>query len=203
MAESTAERAFNLIDLEREILGEVPNEQSDGESRPIDFAPPRVRAPSLVMPDYVEHREGVTGVGKLSAEAVAWEYEAAAKEIEALAAQLMERVRQCETITRDAFAAFEEMRDTAGRYREEAKRIALEIERCALMTAEVRKTCAELSEKIAPETPVETTAKSSPAPSRRRRKSSQGPIGTAPSPADPNSAVPSSADPSNTDPIST
>ena len=197
MAESTAERAFNLIDLDREILGEVPNEQPNGDSRPIDFAPPRVRAPSLVMPDYVEHREGVTGVGKLSAEAVAWEYEAAATEIEALAAQLMERVRQCETITRDAFAAFEEMKDTAGRYREEAKRIAVEIERCALMTAEVRKTCAELSGKIAPETPVETTAKPSPAPSRRRRKSSQGPVSIDPVSTDPTS------DPISTDPVST
>ena len=172
MAESTAERAFNLIDLEREILGEVPNDPADGETRPIDFAPPRVRAPSLMMPDYVEHREGVTGVGKLSAEAVACEYEAAAKEIEALSAQLMERVRQCETITRDALAAFEEMKETAGRYREEAKRISLEMERCALMTAEVRRTCAELSEKIAPVPTAQTPRPSS----RRRRKSAQGPI---------------------------
>lgn len=173
MAESTAERAFNLLNLEREIRGEVPNEPSDGESLPIDFAPPRVRAPSLMMPDYVEHREGVTGVGRLSAEAVAWEYEAAAKEIEALAAQLMERARQCEAITRNALAAFEEMKETAGRYREEAKRISLEIERCAQMTAEVRKTCAELSGKIAPASTVEPPRASS----RRRRKSAQGPIG--------------------------
>jgi hypothetical protein len=167
MAESTAERAFNLIDLEREILGDVPEGSSDEESRPIDFAPPRVRAPSLVMPDYVEHREGVEGVGKLSAEAVAWEYEAAAKAIEALGGQLMERVKQCETITRDSLSAFEEMKQTAERYREEAKRISIEIERCAEMTTEVRKTCAELREKIAPT----EGAKSSPTPSRRRRKS--------------------------------
>ena len=40
------------------------------------------------MPDYVEHRNGVNEVGKLSAEAVVREYEAAVKEIEALGTEL-------------------------------------------------------------------------------------------------------------------
>jgi hypothetical protein len=38
---------------------------------------------------------------------------------------------------------------TAKRYREEAKRVFLQIENCSLVTAEVRKTCTELKEKIA------------------------------------------------------
>jgi hypothetical protein len=41
------------------------------------------------------------------------------------------------------------MKETATRYRAEAKRIFLQIEDCSLMTAEVRKTCNELKEKIA------------------------------------------------------
>jgi hypothetical protein len=41
------------------------------------------------------------------------------------------------------------MAGTAARYRAEAKRIFLQIENCTLMTAEVRKTCTELKEKIA------------------------------------------------------
>jgi hypothetical protein len=41
------------------------------------------------------------------------------------------------------------MSETAGRYRAEAKRIFLEIENCSLMTAEVRKTCADLKGRIA------------------------------------------------------
>jgi hypothetical protein len=52
-------------------------------------------------------------------------------------------------MTRDALAVTEEIKDTAARYREEAKRIFLQIENCTLMTAEVRKTCTELKEKIA------------------------------------------------------
>ena len=41
------------------------------------------------------------------------------------------------------------MKETAARYREEVKRVFLEIENCSRMTAEVRKTCNELIEKIA------------------------------------------------------
>ena len=40
--------------------------------------------PKGPMPDYVEHRQGVNQVGKLSAEAVVREYDAAVKEIEAV-----------------------------------------------------------------------------------------------------------------------
>ena len=46
--------------------------------------------PKGPLPDYVEHKEGVNQVGKLSAEAVVREYDAAVKEIEALGAELTE-----------------------------------------------------------------------------------------------------------------
>jgi hypothetical protein len=155
MVQSTTGQVFNVIDLEREIESEVRNRLPHREQRSINYAPPRVRAPALAIPDvlaipdYVEHREGATEIGKLSAEAVVREYEAAAKEIEAMGVELIERVKQCETMTRDALAATAEMKETAARYREEAKRIFLQIEDCSLMTAEVRKTCTELKEKIA------------------------------------------------------
>ncbi|WP_424630684.1 hypothetical protein [Bradyrhizobium sp. SYSU BS000235] len=106
------------------------------------------------MPDYVEHCDGATEIGKLSAEAVVREYEAAAKEIEGMGAELIERVKQCETMTKNAFAATEEMKETAAKYREEAKRIFMEIENCTRMTEEVRKTCTDLKEKIAQPTPA-------------------------------------------------
>jgi hypothetical protein len=109
----------------------------------------------MSIPDYVEHRDGATEIGKLSAEAVVREYEAAAKEIEEMGGELIERVKQCEVMTRNALAVNEEMKETAARYREEAKRIFLQIENCTMMTAEVRKTCTELKEKIAsPPTPT-------------------------------------------------
>jgi len=136
-----------LTDLEREIEAEVRNRPPVHEPDPV--APPIVRAPAIAMPEYVEHREGATEIGKLSAEAVVREYEAAAKEIETMGAELIERVKQCEAMARDAFAVSEELKETARRYREEAKRVFLQIENCSRVTAAVRQTCNELKEKIA------------------------------------------------------
>ncbi len=149
MVKPIAGQVFNVVDMEREIEEQVRNSPPIRDQRPVNFAPPRVRAPALSIPDYVEHREGATEIGKLSAEAVVREYEAAAKDIEAMGAELIERVKQCEAMTRDALAVTKEMKETAMRYREEAKRIFVQIEDCSLMTAEVRKTCTELKEKIA------------------------------------------------------
>ena len=127
------------------------------ESLPTDYAPLSVRAPDLGMPDYVEHNDGATEIGKLSAEAVVREYEAAAKDIEALGVELMEQARQCEAMTREALTVTEELKETAARYRAEAKRVFVQIESCSLLTAEVRKICEEMKDKIA--TPAKVEAK--------------------------------------------
>ena len=149
MVKSIAGQVSNIIDLEKEIEAEFRNSPPVRGQHSIEFAPPRVRAPTIAIPDYVEHCEGATEIGKLSAEAVVREYETAAKDIEAMGAELIERVKQCEEMTREALAVTEEMKETAARYREEAKRIFLQIENCTRMTAEGRKTCIELKEKIA------------------------------------------------------
>jgi len=149
MIKSTTGQVFNVLDLEKEIEAEFRNGPAMRAQRSIEVAPQRVRAPSIAIPDYVEHREEATEIGKLSAEAVVREYEAAAKDIEAMGAELIQRAKQCEAMTRDALAVTEEMKETAARYREEAKRVFLQIENCTVMTAEVRKTCIALKEKIA------------------------------------------------------
>ena len=150
---------FHPIDLVRRLGA---RSEADSENMPsIDVqhppadAPPMMHSPSLSMPDtmgipdYVQHTHGASEIGRLSAAAVVREYEAAAKDIEAMGAELIERVRQCEAMTRDALAVTEEMKDTADRYRQEAKRLFLQIENCSLVTAEVRQTCADLKERIA------------------------------------------------------
>jgi hypothetical protein len=148
MVKPIAAQVLNVVDLEREIE-QVWNSPTIREPRPVNFAPATVRAATPSMPDYVEHCEGATEIGKLMAEAVVREYETAAKEIEGMGAELIKCVKQCEAMTRDALLATQEMKETAARYREEAKRIFLQIENCTLMTAEVRKTCTEFKEKIA------------------------------------------------------
>ena len=142
MAQSTKPPIFDVIDIEREIEEEFRKLPAVRESQPT------ISAPELAMPDYVEHRAGSTEIGKLSAEAVVREYEAAAKDIEDLGAELVGHVKRCEAMTRDALTVIEELKETAGRYREEAKRVFLHIENCSLVTAEVRKTCVEMREKI-------------------------------------------------------
>jgi hypothetical protein len=142
-------QVLDLVDLEREIEAQVRNTLPFREQRSVNVVPEKVGPPPRPMPDYVQHCEGATEIGKLSAEAVVREYEAAAKEIEGMGSELIERVKQCEAMTKNAFAATEEMKETAARYREEAKRIFLEIENCTRMTEEVRKTCTDLKEKIA------------------------------------------------------
>jgi proteasome assembly chaperone (PAC2) family protein len=101
------------------------------------------------MPDYVEHKEGVNQVGKLSAEAVVREYDAAVKEIEALGAELTEAAKKCEAMVAGVHATANEIRELAANYREEGKRYFLQIEDCSLMTSEVRSVCETLKKKIA------------------------------------------------------
>jgi hypothetical protein len=101
------------------------------------------------MPDYVEHKEGVNQVGKLSAEAVVREYDAAVKEIEALGSELTEAAKKCEAMVAGVHAMVGEIKELAANYREEGKRYFLQIEDCSLMTSEVRSVCEVLKKKIA------------------------------------------------------
>ena len=108
--------------------------------------------PKGPMPDYVEHKDGVNQVGKLSAEAVVREYDAAVKEIEALGAELADAARKCEAMVAGVHATVSEIKELAANYREEGKRYFLQIEECSLMTSEVRTVCEALKKKIAAST---------------------------------------------------
>jgi hypothetical protein len=103
---------------------------------------------TTALPDYVEPQDGVPRVGALSAEAVVRDYEAAAKEIEAMGAELIDAAKKCEAMTAEVHNAIAYMRDTAKAYREEAKKIFKRIEDCALFTEDVRKTCEEVKRKM-------------------------------------------------------
>ena len=122
-------KALDLTKLEADVAGALPLAK---------------RAPSVhsePLPDYVEHQEGVSRVGALSAEAVVRDYEAAAKEIEAMGTELISAAKKCETMTAEVHNAIAYLRDTAAAYREEAKKIFKRIEDCAKFTEDVRKTC--------------------------------------------------------------
>jgi hypothetical protein len=131
-------KAVDLAKLEADVTSALP-------AMPVRAAPP---VPSEPLPDYVEHREGVSRVGQLSAEAVVRDYEAAAKEIEAMGVELISAARKCEAMTAEVHTTIAFMRDTAASYREEAKRIFKRIEECALFTEDVRKTCETVRRRI-------------------------------------------------------
>ena len=105
--------------------------------------------PKGPMPDYVEHKEGVDQVGKLTAEVVVREYDAAVKEIEALGAELIEAAKRCEAVVAGVHSVVNEIKELAANYREEGKRYFLQIEECSLTTSEVRTVCEALKKKIA------------------------------------------------------
>jgi hypothetical protein len=104
---------------------------------------------SIALPDYVEHKDGVTRAGALSAEAVVRDYESAAKEMEAMGSELIDAARKCEALTAQVHDAIAFMRETAAGYREEGRKIFERIEECALFTEDVRKTCEQVKRRMA------------------------------------------------------
>lgn len=140
-----------LIDadaIERDI-GTVINNRRAPVIRPAPEPPIEQLLPQGPMPDYVVHRDGVNRVGKLSAEAVVREYDAAVKEIEALGAELAEAAKRCEATVAGVHSMVAEIKELAAKYRDEGKRYFLQIEDCSLMTSEVRTVCETLKQKIA------------------------------------------------------
>src|SRR5215208_1853244 len=134
-----------------EIEGEIGNIIQNTRRGPFIRAVPHSDdrpLPVGPMPDYVEHKEGVNQLGKLSAEVIVGEYDAAVKEIEALGAELTDAARRCEQTVADVHSMVNEIKELAASYRKEGKRYFLQIEECSLMTSEVRTVCEVLKNKI-------------------------------------------------------
>jgi hypothetical protein len=140
--------AMSIIEkLHRSTPFDLDELKADGAAAAL----PPSKAPSIrvqPMPDYVAHQEDVPRVGLLSAEAVVRDYETAAKEMEAMGAELISAAKKCEEMTIQVHDAFAYMQDTAKAYREEAKKIFQRIEDCSKLTEEVRKTCEALRQRI-------------------------------------------------------
>jgi hypothetical protein len=140
----TADVKLGIADqLEKDIATLATRPPALPASEVRSYAPPANRTAPL--PDYVAHRDGVSEIGKLSAEAVIREYEAAAREIEAMG---QETAKRCEAITAAVAGMLEDVKTTAAHFRTEAKRIFNDIEACSIITEEVRTTCDALKKKI-------------------------------------------------------
>ena len=132
---------LDWVKLEADVTAAIPARSL----MPINGTP---SVQSDAMPDYVERQDGVPRVGALSAEAMVRDHESAAKEIEAMGAELISAAMKCEAMTSEVHNAIAYMRETAAAYREEAKKIFKRIEDCALLTEHVRKTCETVKRRI-------------------------------------------------------
>jgi hypothetical protein len=101
----------------------------------------------------------VNDVGRLSAEALAMSYESAAKELEELGQVLIGEVKANEVAALDVVKdlerqrevtrqAVEQVKETAGAYRAEAKELSDHVQSRALAADNVRVVCLELVNKI-------------------------------------------------------
>ena len=142
--QNAAVKPFDVTRLEDEVRDVVQQRQPPVQA--VDYTP-RPTAPPV--PEYVSHREDVTEIGKLSAEAIVKEYEATAKEIEAMGEFVKEMVQRCEQLTASSAAMLKDIKLTAMRYRKEGKRMFDEIEQCSKATDEVRSLCESFRDKIA------------------------------------------------------
>jgi phage host-nuclease inhibitor protein Gam len=144
-AQSSAARQFDPARLEGEVREVVQQNHSHVQS--LDFTPRTIS--TAPVPDYVSHRDDVSEIGKLSAEAIVKEYEETAREIEAMGDVVKDMVQRCDQLTASASAMLKDIKATATRYRNEGKRMFAEIESCSSATDEVRRMCEAFRDKLA------------------------------------------------------
>ena len=143
--QSAVVKPFDASKLEDEVRESV--QQSRSYLPTNDHVPRAVLAP--LVPEYVTHRDDVSEIGKLSAEAIVKEYEETAKEIEAMGDVVRDMVKRCDELSSSAVAMLKDIRLTAARYRKEGKRMFAEIESCSSAADEVRKLCEDFRDKLA------------------------------------------------------
>src|SRR5215475_654595 len=137
--QSAAVKPFDVNRLEDEVREAT---QQRPHIQAVDYTP---RTPPPPVPEYVVHRDDVSEIGKLSAEAIV-------REIEAMGGVVREMVQRCEQLTATASAMLKDIKGTAARYRKEGKRIFNEIESCSSATDEVRQLCDSFRDKISAKT---------------------------------------------------
>ena len=106
-------------------------------------------APPLALPEYVKHNGDAPRSGMLSAAAIVQEFEATAKEIEKLGAELkaaQERAAHGQEVYAKALT---DLTNTAAAFREEAKRVFQQVEDVTAKASEASVLAQELRNKIA------------------------------------------------------
>jgi signal transduction protein with GAF and PtsI domain len=143
--QSAVVKPFDASKLEDEVRETVHQNRPFLQAN--DHVPRTTLAPPV--PEYVTHRDDVSEIGKLSAEAIVKEYEETAKEIEAMGDVVRDMVKRCDELCASASSMLKDIKMTAARYRKEGKRMFTEIETCSSAADEVRKLCEDFRDKLA------------------------------------------------------
>jgi hypothetical protein len=141
-------KTVELLDVEHDIAKVLTKSPPRRDPQAIDFAPAKVRTPSPPVPAYVAHHAELDQIGKLSAEAVAAQYEDAVKALEAMGTTLIDCVQRAEKMAAGCKDAIAYVQDTAQKYREEAGLIFDRIQQASVMTAEVRSVCDDMRKRL-------------------------------------------------------
>ena len=143
--QSAVVKPFDASKLEDEVRDSIHQNRPYIQAN--DYVPRTVLAPPV--PEYVTHRDDVSEIGKLSAEAIVKEYEETAKEIEAMGDVVRDMVKRYDQLSTSASSMLKDIKSTAARYRKEGKRMFVEIETCSSAAEEVRKLCEDFRDKLA------------------------------------------------------
>ncbi len=140
---------FNRAERTRGSIQSEPTKMSADVSAPRS-APTEERSTirPAPMPDYVEHQENVPRLAALVAEAVVCDHESGATKIEEMGAELINAAQKCEARIAELQKAVSHMRDTAGHYREDLKKVFKRIEECVVISRDVRNTCDTIKRRI-------------------------------------------------------
>ena len=140
-------KPFTVEGLEAEITEQI-KEQYSGDLRPVSVVDHLAPSPLPALPSYVEHAPGTPEVGRLTAEVVVREYEAVAKSVEQMSAELIELQRRMEAEIAIIHEVTKELAACAERARTEGKAAFERVEAMSKITAEVRENCAAMSARL-------------------------------------------------------
>jgi hypothetical protein len=132
---------LDLVKLETAIIAE-------GLDQPIKEQGPEMFAPKPALPNYVSHGDSTPEIGKLTAEVLVRDYEATAKEIETMGAELTALQKRMEDESQKMHEVIKIIKDLSDRYREQGKAIFKRIEDCAVLTQGVRETCEQMRQRL-------------------------------------------------------
>ena len=126
MTDAPRLKAVNLDSLEQDVQNALKRQQ---------------------IGDAVEHVTE-TDVGRLSAEAVLVQYEAAAKGVETMGDEIKDRIAKLETAMREADDAMKLVAEAAAAIREKGKLVHLQIEEATQLSKDIRDACVEFRRKV-------------------------------------------------------